>query len=149
MKLTTLLALGILTLNCLAIAAPAKGGGTIGTDRVNLLFCMKNEKTNEIEKSTLVVNEKEEILIFKGHTYKLTQKFNSYTKDDIKDSNEYLLDMGAPYLTKKIVSYAFETPGTETDFMKIDVVTAPNKNKWALLTGQIEIYIGSTEDCNK
>lgn len=148
MKLTTLLALGILTLNCLAIAAPAKGGGTIGTDRINLLYCMYNKHTNEIEKSTLVVNEQEKTLILNGDTYKLKEKFNN-TKKDIRDFNEYLLDEEAPYLAKHVVSYVFETPGSETDVMKIDVVTAPNKNKWALLTGLIEIYLGSTKDCNK
>lgn len=149
MKLTTLLALGILTLNCLAIAAPAKGGGTIGTDRVNLLYCMYNKHTKEIEKSTLVVNEKEKTLILQGDTYKLKEKLTSYTEDDIKGWNEELSDDGAPYLAKQVVTYVFETPGDETDVMKIDVVTAPNKNKWAMLTGQIEIYLGSTEDCNK
>lgn len=147
-KLTTLLALGILTLNCLAIAAPAKGGGTIGTDRINLLYCMYNKHTNEIEKSTLVVNEQEKTLILNGDTYKLKEKFNT-TKKDIRDFNEYLLDEEAPYLAKHVVSYVFETPGNETDVMKIYVVTAPNKNKWAMLTGQIEIYLGSTKDCNK
>ena len=146
MKFNLHLALGILTLSCLANATHPKGGGTIGSDSVTLNLCNSlDEKSNP---STVIIDEKARQITLDGQTYKISNSA-VHTHKQIVGFNKYLKEEEAPYLAQHAKSYLILTPGNETASMNLTLVTDSNQNQWAMLFGEIDIYIGSTKDCKK